>query len=540
MRPTGCLGIGASPKSSGLCHMKLKLLKKMRVIISLTFFLATGLIFLDLSFSIPEKAADFIVFFQFVPSLLKFISLGTLAASGFIVVIGLTLIFGRLYCSFFCPLGVLQDIITYIRHKIRKIQFTYKKPHNAIRYGILAAVVLIVMLGSIIGLTVLDPYSNFGRMLTNMARPVAVLLTNTLGFMLEKMNIYAVSPIEFKGITFFPFILSMLIFGLILWMALKYGRLYCNTICPVGTFLGLLSRFSLLKISFKPSECIRCKACEHVCKSHCMDTENALVDFSRCVACYNCLEVCPTSAVDYQWGYKKSEPLDLKDTGKRKFIMQTAAFFLSAGHCAVSARQPIEIYKDSTVPVIRKTAISPPGSLSLKNFTNKCTACHLCVSACPTQVLQPSFLEYGFQGIMQPRMDYRTSYCNYDCVICSNVCPTGAILKQSPEVKKLIQVGKAKFIKENCVVYTQKTDCGACAEHCPTKAVRMVIDEKIQKRMPKIDENVCVGCGACEFACPTKPYKAIYVESNPVHAVARKPKEEKIKEKPDLKEDFPF
>lgn len=512
----------------------------MRVIISLSFFVAIGLIFLDLSFSIPEIASDYVIFFQFLPSLLKFLSPGTVAASGFIVVIGLTLVFGRVYCSFLCPLGVLQDIMMYTRNKIHKIQFTYKSPHNTVRYGILILVVLSAITGSVIGLTAIDPYSNFGRILTHLVKPVAVLLSNILVFMLEKINLYAVSPTEFKGIAFFPFIFSVLIFSLIQYMACQNGRLYCNTICPVGTFLGFLSRVSLLKIRFKPAECIRCKACERVCKSGCINADNMSVDFSRCIACYNCLEVCPTSAVGYQWGFRKNKPPVLNDTGKRKFILQVVTFFLTIAPFTVSARQPIERYKDSTVPVIRKNAISPPGSLSLKNFNNKCTACHLCVSACPTQVLQPSFLEYGFRGIMQPRMDYKTSYCNYDCVICSNVCPTGAILNQNPEGKKLIQIGKAAFVKENCVVYTHKTDCGACAEHCPTKAVRMVLDKKIKKRVPEIDENICVGCGACEFACPTKPYKAIYVKSNPVHAVARKPKEDKIKEKVDLKEKFPF
>jgi len=149
-------------------------------------------------------------------------------------------------------------------------------------------------------------------------------------------------------------------------------------------------------------------------------------------------------------------------------------------------------------------------------------------------------LEFGFSGVMQPRMDYKTSYCNYDCVVCSTVCPTGAILPRDVASKKLIQLGKAKFIEKNCVVYTQKTDCGACTEHCPTKAVRMVLDERINKKAPKIDDSICVGCGACEFACPTKPYKSIYVEGNTVHLAAKKPAEEKITEAVDLKEDFPF
>ena len=197
------------------------------------------------------------------------------------------------------------------------------------------------------------------------------------------------------------------------------------------------------------------------------------------------------------------------------------------------------------MPVIRKNPISPPGSLSLEHFTGNCTACSLCVSACPTQVLQPSFLEYGFIGMLQPRLDNSKGFCNYECTACMEVCPAGAILPQPLYDKKLIQIGKAKFIKENCVVETQGTDCGACAEHCPTKAVRMVeyshpkYPGKFLK-IPEVTEEICIGCGACEYACPAKPWRSIYVESNEVHALAKKPAEDKVEQEVSEEEDFPF
>ena len=137
-------------------------------------------------------------------------------------------------------------------------------------------------------------------------------------------------------------------------------------------------------------------------------------------------------------------------------------------------------------------------------------------------------------------MDFKTSYCDFDCVACTTVCPSGAILPQDVESKHIIQLGKTRFVKENCVVYSEKTDCGACAEHCPTKAVKMELDPEVNMKAPSITEDICIGCGACEFACPTKPYKAIYIESNGVHEVAQKPKEEKIDEKVDFTEEFPF
>ncbi len=161
------------------------------------------------------------------------------------------------------------------------------------------------------------------------------------------------------------------------------------------------------------------------------------------------------------------------------------------------------------------------------------------MSACPTRVLAPAFLQYGVFGILQPTLEYRSGFCNYDCVICGEVCPTGAILPLPLEEKKLAQLGIAKFVKENCIVETEGTDCGACSEHCPTKAVNMV-PYKGKLVIPEMKPDYCIGCGACEHACPTKPYKAIYVDGNPVHKAARKPEAKQIEQKVDYKEDFPF
>jgi NAD-dependent dihydropyrimidine dehydrogenase PreA subunit len=137
-------------------------------------------------------------------------------------------------------------------------------------------------------------------------------------------------------------------------------------------------------------------------------------------------------------------------------------------------------------------------------------------------------MQYGLAGIMQPHMDYHVGYCNFDCTICADICPTGAILPIPLEEKKLVQLGKAIFIKENCIVHTDKTDCGACSEVCPTKSCHMVPYEEGSLVIPAVLEETCVGCGACEFACPTTPYKAIYVDGNPIHLAAEKPPEEEL------------
>ena len=189
------------------------------------------------------------------------------------------------------------------------------------------------------------------------------------------------------------------------------------------------------------------------------------------------------------------------------------------------------------IPVVRNYPITPPGSKSINNFTDVCVSCYMCVSACPSQVIQPSLLEYGLDGVLMPHLNNKAGYCNYNCNKCSDVCPAGAILPVPLEEKQTVQIGVAKFIRDNCVVILDKTECGACSEHCPTKAVSMVKENGLM--VPVIDEKLCVGCGACEYACPAKPYKSIYVEGNEIHQLAERPKQEKLKEI-DLEEDFPF
>jgi ferredoxin len=521
--------------------MKLRNLRTARIFISILFFTVTLILFLDITGLIQQNFSTEILFLQFIPSLIGFIGALGITSIGFIIIIFITLLFGRVYCSSVCPLGILQDLIIFAKRKIgkkslKKQKFSYTKPFDKTRFVFLCAAFILLLFGIITGFSLLDPYSNFGRIITNLFKPVIIGLNNLLVLILELFNNYSIYPIEFKGINYFSFVFSVFVFGLILFMSINHGRLFCNSACPVGTLLGYISKLSFYKIKIDESTCKECGVCEKVCKANCIDLETNFVDETRCINCFNCLEVCPSAGITYQ---RKKAVKDLPSESKRDFIKNVTIFLLGANLIS-KAQEKIKVYKESTIPVIRKNGISPPGSISLEHFNDNCTACHLCVSACPTQVIQPSFLEYGLLGIMQPLMNYKIGFCNYDCVICGDVCPTGAITNQLLDNKKLIQLGVAKFVKENCIVYSQGTDCGACAEHCPTKAVKMVLDIEVNKKAPVINEEICIGCGACEYACPTKPYKSIYIESNSIHKLAQKPKEEELKEKVNLKEEFPF
>lgn len=515
-------------------------LKWFRVVLSLLIFLFIFILFIDFANTFSLAIINGVLFFQFVPSILKFINLLAFSAIGFILILLLTLLFGRVYCSTFCPLGTLQDLFSFFSRKFRKKKFYKKsKAYNWLRYAILALVVLFLVFGSMLFLNLLDPYSVFGKITSNLIRPIYYGINNICVFFLEKFEIYTMYRVEAKSFNFYAIGFSLLFLGLVGYLSYKHGRLYCNTICPVGTALGLTSKLSLFKIRLNDSLCTSCGICGANCKSGCIDTQTKTVDFSRCVGCFNCLTVCPGNGVTFKSSFHKipsETPVTKNENNRRKFFAESAA--MTIGILSLANKVFGEEVKKGKVPVVKNYPVSPPGSKSIKHLNNFCTACHLCVSACPTHVLQPSITEYGLMGLFQPRMDYFASFCNFECVICSEVCPTGAIELINQEEKKTIQLGKTNFIKENCVVYTDETACGACSEHCPTKAVNMVF-YKDKLTIPEVKQEICVGCGACEYACPTTP-KSIYVDGNPIHLVAEKPIVEESLKEVDHEEDFPF
>ena len=467
----------------------------------------------------------------------------TFSAAGFIIILILTVLFGRVYCSTICPLGFLQDVINFAGKKIKgkKRQLSFLKDQKLLRWILVAIAVIPFVFGIALGINLLDPYSIYGRIVVNIFRPIIVLGNNLLSSLLEVFNVFSLYPYELKIYSLIPVLIAFLYLAFVSYLAFTKGRLFCNTVCPVGTLLGYISKYSLFKIVIDKEDCLNCGLCELDCKGNCINSEDQSVDMSRCVMCFNCINSCPTEGIKFSNTFKRENFQTLKvDQSKRNFLISTGVYFTTVSTILAQAKKKILVTKKSTVPVLRNNAVSPPGSISVERFNSKCTACGLCVSSCPTQVLQPSFLEYGFLGMMQPRFDNSSGFCNFDCTICGDVCPTGAILPVIKDKKQLIQVGKAKFIEDNCIVKMQKTDCGACAEHCPTKAVHMIPYEN-NLVIPEVREEYCVGCGACEFACPVIPYKSIYVEGNPLHLTAKKNVEqEKPKEKIDYKEEFPF
>ena len=518
--------------------MKLGHLKTARVVLSLVFFGLTAFVFLGLASVIPPAFTEGILYLQFVPSMLAFMHGAALGAAGWLFVAALTVFFGRVYCSTVCPLGTLQDAIGFTAGKRRRFHF---RPAGTLRYAIVAVTALLLIGGSGLLLNLFDPFSAFGRIMADLVRPALVLVNNTVAMALEQLGHYAVFRKQWPVLT--PLAVGVAATTLVMvgWLAARRGRLYCNTVCPVGTLLGLVSGISWLRLGIDHDRCTKCGRCERVCKAGCIDFERMRVDTGRCIACYNCLAACPAGAMHFENRWRRVSAVQANQ-GRRNFFLHSGVSLLGLAGL-VETNATVLQSRPTTIPEAVTGPVSPPGSVSIERFTSLCTACHLCVSVCPSRVLSPSILEFGPSGIMQPRLNYRASYCNYECTLCTQVCPTGAILPLAPEEKKRTQLGVARFIKENCVVVTDNTNCGACSEHCPTKAVRMVPYPNPLNRalvIPEVHADYCVGCGACEHACPTKPFKAICVDGNPVHATSKKPEPKALERNVDDTEDFPF
>jgi len=523
--------------------MGLHRLKAIRVGVALVFLTLAALVFADFHNLVAPSVARGVLFLQFVPSILQFVNAATLGATGCVVVIVVTLLFGRVYCSTFCPLGTIQDVVGFVARKQRmRPDFHFSAPHTALRYAILGLTFLLLLAGNGLLLNLLDPFSSFGRIVANLVRPVVLLLNNVAAVLLEQWGVYALPRVQWAAFAPVSVAVSLATLLLVIRLAATRGRLYCNTLCPVGTLLGIFSKVSWLQIGIDPAACRGCRLCEDACKAGCIDSRQKTVDSSRCVSCWNCLAVCHRNGLRFDNTWRRRPPAAPPDRERREFLLNSGVLLLGLAGVPEPTRVIIQS-KPTTIPEQVTCPVSPPGSASIARFTATCTACHLCVSACPSRVLVPSLFEFGFQGVMQPRMNFHSGHCNYDCTICMNLCPSGAMLPLGVAQKKLTQLGVARFIKENCVVFTDNTACGACSEHCPTKAVDMVPypnPAKKDLKIPEMKPDYCIGCGGCEHACPTRPYKAIYVDGNPVHKLAKQPVVKKVDVPVDNKEDFPF
>lgn len=569
------------------------MLRKIRITLAAICFVAVTLLFLDFTGTL-HLWFGWLAKIQFLPAVL---------ALNFVVIailLVLTLLFGRIYCSVICPLGIFQDCVSNLssRRKGKKARFSYSKEIKWLRYGVLVLFVIALVAGLNALVALLAPYSAYGRMVQSLLAPVWQWGNNLLAWIAERQDSYAFVTKEVWLRSLPTLIVAAVTFVVVVVLAWRNGRTYCNTICPVGTTLSFFSRFAMFRPVIDKSKCKSCHACERKCKAACIDVDNHKIDYSRCVDCFDCIDSCRLGALKYRFAWGRgvgsgstgaktpqnapvgskmtsdgskngqnrssaaptpvaepvvrqgsptaevtdngkgvstidatspvAEPVEATDKGRRAFLVGGAAVIGGSLLSSIPMRAEEEEIKDKKrdggfAEVLpkkapnRKTPVTPFGSESVEKFYKHCTACQLCVTVCPNNVLRPSS---RLEHLMQPEMSFEKGYCRPECVKCSEVCPAGAILKITPEEKTEWKVGTAGVDYDLCVVNRDGVSCGNCAHHCPVGAIRMVRknpDDEKSPRIPSVNEEKCIGCGACENLCPSRPISAITVNGYSVH-----------------------
>jgi len=495
------------------------MLRKIRIVLASLTFIAITLLFLDIT-GVLHLYLGWLAKIQFLPAVLA------LNLAVVIILVLVTLLFGRCYCSVICPMGIFQDIVSHIRVKRdgkKKKHFTYSKELKWLRYGVFALFVIALIAGVQAFVALLAPYSAYGRIVQNLFSPIYDGINNLFAAIAERADSYAFYRKEVWVRSLPTFIIAALTFIAIVILAWRGGRTYCNTICPVGTVLSFFSRFSLFRPVIDFDKCKKCHQCEFNCKASCIDINGQKIDYSRCVDCFNCLDNCKFGALHYRLAYGRKDDAEPKsesttDSGRRAFMASTV---ILASTAALKAQEKkVDGGFADILPKVapeREIPITPFGSKSVKDFYDKCTACQLCVSQCPNNVLRPST---DLKHLMQPEMSYERGYCRPECVVCSEVCPAGAIVRITPEEKTTYKVGIASVDRSLCVVETDGVSCGNCARHCPAGAIMMVRKDRNDRNSPLIPtvmEELCIGCGACENLCPARPISAIRVNGRETH-----------------------
>lgn len=433
-----------------------------------------------------------------------------LSVSGSLILFWLvvTLLFGRVYCSMVCPMGILQDLSARVPRRTRKLKFRrgykYHAASNKFRYIWLGIIILSLIAGMSMLLALFDPYGAFGRFMTYLLRPLIAV---------AKGN-------EIVGGTLLGIVIAGVTFVAVVAVSMWRGRLICNTVCPVGSALSIVSRHSVFGMDINTDACVNCGLCARVCKAECIDARQHTVDMSRCVVCFNCTAVCDNGAITYTARkHRLAMPMLMKVPGpraaatfsedRRKFLV--AGLTLAAAPIVLSAENAIKKITpkkpkvDNQLPTTDVRPVPPPGIASTRSFLTKCVGCGACIATCPMKVLHPSSKEYGMGNPLHPLKNYDTSYCLYECVKCTEVCPTGALEPLSIKEKETFRVGLAIVDPEACI------GCGLCARNCPRDTIVMEKRREGKGRVAIVNHDDCIGCGVCQYVCPAQPLKAIKV-----------------------------
>ena len=500
------------------------MLRTVRRIIALSLWLLATLSLLGI------VRAAWVGRIQLVPALLA-LNVGAL-----VLLAVLTLVFGRVYCSVICPLGILQDLAGWFSHRVRPASNSYTHP----LWGHLSRplILIIGIWGFVEGIhwlpALLDPWSEYGRMVTQGLYPLWLWLKNLLTGLNGPLGTWFERE-DFHAASLFASVIAAVLSVFVILTAWIWGRTFCNYVCPVGWALSWLSRYSLFAITIDASRCDHCGRCESHCKASCLNARKSQIDPSRCVSCFNCILACDKGGVSYRFRYAralKTGEGQSHDESRRRFLATSAMLlqlpFLSGAQDIIEEgwideetyyrterldaerEKRVKVYnRKGQLVVERYKPVMPPSTETIARYLSRCTSCHLCIVQCPTHILRPSTTEYGPEGLLVPTVNFTTGFCRPECNACAEVCPTGAIQHFSLSRKQRDKMGIAVFNSLTCVTATDDVECDACVRHCPHQAITMVV--RGNHKVPKVSVNRCTGCGACEFYCPALP-KAIHIE----------------------------
>lgn len=425
-------------------------------------------------------------------------------ALSFVVVI-VTLLFGRIFCSWICPLGILNHAISALPSGFKRhtrIENNAWRSLYQIKYYILIACIVLSFFG-ILQVGLLDP-------IALLVRSFAISVFPSLHYV--GLPFYAVQPYYHEG-----WVIGILL-GAILAANRFILRFWCRTLCPLGALLGALAKFSLFRIHRNETTCTACKKCSEACHGAC--DPHGRMRVSDCVMCLNCLSSCPQGSLRYAFLPSAATEAEAPNLERRKTL---GAIVTGA------AMVPVLRTSQGVIAGADHRVIRPPGSLIETDFQKKCIKCGACMRVCPTNVLQPAAFEAGFEGLWTPILRFHSGFCAHTCTLCSQVCPTGAIRSihlvdriGNPPKHPAIRIGTAFFDFGRCLPWSMATPCIVCEEVCPTSPKAIWLEEtsvrsrdgsRIQVQRPRLDPNLCIGCGICENHCPVGAKAAIRISS---------------------------
>ena len=520
---------------------------------------------------------------QLLPSLARAAAGGLAGLTGlglaWLAVLGFTFVFGRFYCSTLCPLGLFQDAAAWLGRVGRKLFFRGEARGkagagrrsgsvgvNSATRGLASPLTgnlesgkgfplsgrLLLAAAGVLGavfapavLAWLEPYAlaaRLGSALFGTAWEAAGESAIRFGIFLPA------EPLRFDP----AWMAAALVPGLLVVVAAVHRpRLFCRWLCPAGALLRLAADRLVLGFRIQGGVCTSCGACQRVCRTGAADSGGRRIDNGACVGCFDCMVVCPVGAVRYgrrsiapatsesieEEASKDDAPATTTPADKcpastvftRRNFMLAGGTGLAAAALALPAaglaRRPAPGRVATTALVTlngkARAWASPPGSLSVERFSRLCLSCGLCARACPSGVLRQGLAWWKSPAILEPYMDFARGFCQFECVACGEVCPSGAIKLLPIDAKTTAAVARSSLDLPKCIVTEKGTPCGACAEHCPTGALDMARVPAHRHPIPVLDETLCIGCGACETVCPSEPVKALIVSGLAVHETAR-------------------